>query len=109
MKFRPLHDWVLIQQESASEKTRGGIYLPESAREKTERGEVVSVGEGRLEEDEYDKRGKSKETKKEKKFIKTVLKPGQRIFFEKYGSTQVEIEGKEYLLVRERDVLGYTA
>ena len=106
MKFKPLHDWILIQQDSTEEKSKGGIYFPESAKEKTQTGEVIAVGEGKLEEEE-DKKGKSRD-KKERKFIKTVVKPGQQVFFEKYGSTQVEIEGKELLLVRERDVLGYT-
>ena len=106
MKFRPLHDWILIDQDSTEEKSKGGIYFPESAKEKTQTGEVIAAGEGKFEEED-DKKGKSKE-KKEKKFVKTVVEPGQRVFFEKYGSTQVEIEGKELLLVRERDVLGYT-
>ena len=106
MKFRPLHDWILIDQDSSEEKSKGGIYFPESAKEKTQTGEVIAAGEGKFEEDD-DKKGKSKE-KKEKKFDKTVVEPGQRVFFEKYGSTQGEIEGKELLLVRERDVLDYT-
>ena len=104
MKFRPLQDWILIQQDSTAEKSKGGIYIPESAKEKTQTGEVILAGEGKFEEEE-DKKKKSSE-KKEKKFVKTIVRPGQRVFFEKYGSTQVEIEGTEYLLVRETDVLG---
>jgi chaperonin GroES len=106
MKFRPLQDWVVIEQDSSEDKTKGGIYLPDTAKEKTQSGKVISVGEGRFQSDD-DKWKKKSGEKKEKHFVKTVLKPGQRVFFEKYGSTQVEIDKKEYLLIRESDVLGF--
>jgi chaperonin GroES len=107
MKFRPLHDWVVIEQDSTEEKSKGGIYIPESAKEKTQSGKVIAVGEGKFQSDDDQKWGKKPKEKKEKEFVKTVLKPGQHIFFEKYGSSLVEIEKKEYLLIRESDVLGY--
>jgi chaperonin GroES len=106
MKFRPLQDWVVIEQDSTEEKSKGGIYFPESAKEKTQSGKVISIGEGRFQSDD-DKWGKKSKEKKEKVYVKTVLKPGQHVFFEKYGSSQVEIGNKEYLLIRESDVLGF--
>jgi chaperonin GroES len=106
MKFRPLQDWVVIEQDSAEEKSRGGIYFPETAKEKTQSGRVISVGEGSFQSDE-DKWGKKSKEKKEKHFVKTVLKPGQHVFFEKYGSSVVEIDKKEYVIIREGDILGY--
>jgi chaperonin GroES len=107
MKFRPLQDWVVIEQDSTEEKSKGGIYFPESSKEKTQTGNVVAIGEGRFQSDDENKWGKKSKEKKEKHFVKTVLKPGQHVFFEKYGSSVVEIDKKEFLLIRESDVLGY--
>jgi chaperonin GroES len=103
MKIRPLHDWVVVRPGKAQEKTAGGIVIPEVAKERPQEGEVLSVGEGRYEKDK-DERGKSKG--EEKKFIKTVLKPGDRIMYEKYSARKLEIEGEELVMVREEDVLG---
>ncbi|HXN07208.1 MAG TPA: co-chaperone GroES [Nitrospiria bacterium] len=108
MKFRPLQDWVLIRQDEAGEKTTGGIYIPDTARQKTQGGVVISVGEGRFEEED-EKKGKKKSSEpKEKKFVKTSLKPGDKILYEKYSSTEVKINNEDLVLVREKDVLGYT-
>ena len=105
MKFKPLQDWVLIRQEGGEEKSRGGIYIPDTARKKTEGGVVISAGPGRYEEEEKDKKKSSGEPK-EKTFVKTELKGGERVLFEKYASTEVNINGEDLLLVREKDVLG---
>ena len=102
MKFRPLHDWALIQPTDASEKSTGGIFIPDSAQEKPQHGEVLSVGKGRMKE-ERDKKGK----KTGETFVKTVLKPGDRVFYERYSVTNVEVDSKELVMVREEDVLGY--
>ncbi len=102
MKIRPLHDWTLIRPNAESEKTAGGIFIPDAAREKPQQGEILAVGEGRIKE-ERDNKGKVKE----KKFIKTTLKPGDRVFYEKYSGTKIEIDNEELIMVREEDVLGY--
>ncbi|HEX9756837.1 MAG TPA: co-chaperone GroES [Nitrospiria bacterium] len=102
MKFRPLQDWTLIRPNLASEKTSGGIYIPDAAQEKPQHGEVLAIGEGRFKE-EKDKKGKVTE----KKFEKTTLKPGDRVFYEKYSGTKIEIDHEELVMVREEDVLGY--
>jgi len=102
MKFRPLHDWTLIRPTDAKEKSSGGIFIPDSAQEKPQHGEVISVGKGRMKE-ERDKKGK----KTGETYVKTVLKPGDRVFYEKYSVTAVEVESEELVMVREEDVLGY--
>lgn len=102
MKIRPLHDWVLIRQDEEEEKSAGGIVIPDAVKEKPRRGEVLSIGPGRTKE-ERDKQGKVTS----KKFEKTVLKAGNRILYDKYGGTGVEVEGEEFLIIREDDVLGW--
>ncbi len=103
MKFKPLQDWVLIKSLEPEEKTAGGIFIPESAKDKPTEGIVLAVGPGRFKTEE----GKEKEKKKEKKFVPTVLSPGQRIAYGKYSATEVELEGATVVLVREEDVLGF--
>ncbi len=103
MKIRPLHDWVVVRPGPAEEKSAGGIIIPEVAKEKPQSGEVLAVGEGRYEK-EKDERGKAK--KQEAKFIKTTLKPGERIVYEKYSARKIEVDGEELVMVREDDVLG---
>jgi chaperonin GroES len=102
MKIKPLQNWVLIRAGEAREKSAGGIIIPDVAKEKPEEGEVVAVGEGRFVE-EKDSKGKVKE----KKFVKTTLKPGDRILYEKYAVRKIEVDREELLMVREEDVLGY--
>lgn len=103
MKIIPLHDWALVRPSDALEKSAGGIIIPDVARERPEEGEVLAVGEGKFVE-KTDSEKKSKQ--KEKEFIKTTLKPGNRILYEKYGVQKIEVEGEELLMIREEDVLG---
>ncbi len=103
MKIRPLHDWVVIRPGKSQDRTAGGIVIPDVAKEKPQEGEVLAVGEGRFEK-EKDERDKSKG--KEGKFIKTVLKPGDRVMYEKYSARKVEVNGEELVMVREEEVLG---
>ena len=101
MKFRPLHDWALIRPGEEKEKTSGGIIIPDAAREKPEKGEVLAIGEGAYKE-EHDSRGKLID----KKFVKTEIRPGDQVLFEKYGVTQIELDGEDLVLVREDSILG---
>jgi chaperonin GroES len=92
MKLRPLQDRILVQRVEEEEKTKGGIIIPDTAKEKPAEGKIVSVGKGKL--DENGKR------------IAPEVKKGDRILFGKYSGTEVKIEGNEYLIMREEDVLG---
>jgi chaperonin GroES len=92
MKLRPLQDRILVQRVEEEEKTKGGIIIPDTAKEKPAEGRVVSVGKGKL--DESGKR------------VALEVKKGDRILFGKYSGTEVKIEGEEYLIMREEDVLG---
>ena len=92
MKLRPLQDRILVQRVKEEEKTKGGIIIPDTAKEKPAEGKVVSAGKGKL--DENGKR------------IAVEVKKGDRILFGKYSGTEVKIEGQEYLIMREEDVLG---
>ncbi len=92
MKLRPLQDRILVHRVAEEEKTKGGIIIPDTAKEKPAEGKIVSVGKGKL--DENGKR------------IAPEVKKGDRILFGKYSGTEVKIEGKEYLIMREEDVLG---
>jgi len=91
MKIRPLHDRLIVKRLEEEEKTRGGIIIPDTAKEKPIEGKVIAVGEGRI----------SKEGKK----IPMEIKKGDRILFAKYGGTEVKIDGDEHLMMREEDVL----
>lgn len=102
MKMRPLNDWVLIQPITTEEKSPGGIVIPDSAKESPSKGEVLAVGPGRFEE-EGDTKAKRK---KEKKFIKTEVKPGQKVLFRRFGVEEIQVEGKDLLMARESDILG---
>lgn len=106
MGFQPLQDWVLIEPSEAQEKTSGGIFIPDTAKEKPAEGAVLAVGKGRWDSKEKKWGRKSKENE-EKVFTATVLKPGDRVLYEKYGTTPVDLDGKELVLVRESDVLGW--
>jgi chaperonin GroES len=92
MKLRPLHDRILVERVEETEKTKGGIIIPDSAKEKPAEGKVIAVGKGRVGDDG--------------KLIALDIKKGDRILFGKYGGTEVKIDGEEYLIMREDDVLG---
>jgi chaperonin GroES len=93
MKFKPLGDRILVKRlEEEAEKTSGGIIIPDTAKEKPQRGKVVSLGEGKRTE--------------EGNLLPMRLKKGQEILFGKYSGTEVKIDGEEYVIMREDDVLG---
>jgi chaperonin GroES len=91
MKVKPLHDKILVQRIEEEERTKGGIYIPDSAKEKPVEGEVKAVGSGRI-----DKSGKVRPLD---------VKVGDRVLFAKYGGTEVKIGGEEYLILDEDSVL----
>ena len=91
MKIRPLADKVLVQRLEAETKTAGGIVLPDSAKEKPQRGKIVSVGEGKLLDDGTRK--------------KVQVKKGNIVLFTSYAGTEIKIEGKEYLIMDESDIM----
>ncbi len=106
MKIRPLQDWVLVEQDESETRSSGGLIIPDSAQQKQEQGRVIAIGEGRfVKEDDLKGKGKGKK-KEEKKFIKTVLKPGDHILYERYSARNIDVDGEEHVLVREEDVLG---
>ena len=92
MKLRPLQDRILVQRVEEETKTKGGIIIPDTAKEKPAEGKVVAVGNGKLGDD-----GKR---------VALEIKVGDRILYGKYSGTEVKIEGEEYLIMREDDVLG---
>ena len=92
MNLKPLQDRILVQRVEEEAKTKGGIIIPDTAKEKPAEGKVVSVGNGKVGDD-----GKR---------VPPELKKGDRILFGKYSGTEVKIEGEEYLIMREEDVLG---
>ncbi len=92
MKIRPLQDRIIVKRVKEEEKTAGGIIIPDTAKEKPQEGKVVAVGKGRLDEDG--------------KLHKLEVKKGDRILFGKYAGTEITIDGTEYLIMREEDVLG---
>ena len=102
MKLKPLHDWAVVVPSEAESRTAGGLYIPDSAKEKPEEGVVEAIGPGAYEEK---KRGK-KEEKKERKFIPTTVKPGDRVLYERYAGQTYKIDNEERILVRERNILG---
>jgi chaperonin GroES len=105
MGMQPLQDWALIEPSEAKDKTTGGLFIPDTAKEKPVEGKVLAVGKGRWETPEKKPGGKTKK-KEEKVFRPTVLKPGDQVLYEKFGTTDVELDGKELVLVRESDILG---
>lgn len=92
MKLRPLQDRILVQRVAEETTTKGGIIIPDTAKEKPAEGKVVAVGKGKIGDD-----GKP---------IAMEIKKDDRILFGKYSGTEVKIEGEEYLIMREDDVLG---
>jgi len=103
MRIRPLHDWVVIRPGKAKDQTAGGIVIPDVAKEKPHAGEVLAVGEGRFEKEDT---SKSREKNKEPEFIKTTLKPGNHVLYEKYSARTIEVDDEELVMVREEEVLG---
>jgi len=101
MSVKPLWDWIVVEPNAAEAKTSGGLFIPDSAQEKPEQGRVIAVGEGKFVE-EKDKNGKTKE----KRFVKTTVQLGDHIVYEKYGARRVSVDHREWVLVREEDVLG---
>ena len=108
MGMQPLQDWALIEPSEAKGKTGGGLFIPDTAKEKPVEGTVLAVGKGRWEtpEEKSGRRVKKKQEKEEKIFRPTVLKPGDHVLYEKYGTTEVNLDGKELVLVRESEILG---
>lgn len=92
MKFRPLHDRILVERVEEEEKTAGGIILPETAKEKPQQGKVIAVGSGKRTDDGT--------------LHPLEVKEGDTILFGKYSGSEVKIDGQEYLIMREDDVLG---
>jgi len=92
MKIRPLQDRVVVRRVKEEDKTKGGIIIPDTAKEKPIEGLVVAVGNGKVQDD-----GKVR---------KLDVKEGDRILFGKYSGTEVKIEGEEHLILREDDILG---
>ena len=102
MKIKPLHDWAVIKPKEDADRSPGGIIIPESAKGQSEEGEVLAIGEGRFKE-KRDKKGDVTE----KKFVKTTVKPGDHVLYEKYGTSKITVDGKEVVMVREDDILGW--
>ena len=95
MKFRPLHDRVVVKRIEGEEKTKGGIIIPDTAKEKPQEGEIVAVGPGARDEDG--------------KIVKLDVKVGDRILFGKWSGTEVKIDGQELLIMKESDIMGVIA
>ncbi len=92
LKIRPLYDRVIVKRKDAETKTSSGIIIPDSAKEKPQEGEVLAVGKGRIKEDGT---------------VTTLdVKVGDKVLFGKYAGTEINIEGHEYLMMKEDDILG---
>ena len=105
MGLQPLHDWALIEPSASKEQTAGGVFIPDTAKEKPVEGRVLAVGKGRWETPEKKRESKSKK-KEDRVFKPTIIKPGDQVLYEQYATTRVDLDGKELVLVRESDVLG---
>ena len=92
MKFRPLHDRVVVKRVTAEEKTAGGIIIPDSAQEKPQQGKIVAVGPGGRDENG--------------KLIPMDVKAGDRVLFGKWSGTEVKIDGQDLLIMKESDIMG---
>lgn len=91
MKVQPLGDRILVKQLEEEEVKKGGIIIPDTAKEKSQRGEVKAVGRGKTNEDG--------------KVVPLEVKVGDKVFFSKYGGTEVKVDGEEYIIMREDDIL----
>jgi chaperonin GroES len=92
MKIRPLQDRIIVKRIAEEEKTKGGIIIPDTAKEKPQEGKVVAIGKGKMTD--------------EGKLIPLDVKVGDRILFGKYSGSEVKLDGEEHLIMREDDVLG---
>lgn len=92
MKIRPLQDRVIVQRIEEEEKTKGGLIIPDTAKEKPQEGKIIAVGKGKLNEDG--------------KIIPLDVKVNDRVLFGKYSGTEINIDGEEHLIMREEDILG---
>jgi chaperonin GroES len=95
LKFRPLHDRVVVKRIEAEEKSKGGIIIPDTAKEKPQEGEIVAVGPGGRDENG--------------KLITIDVKAGDRVLFGKWSGTEVKIDGDELLIMKESDIMGVIA
>ncbi|TWJ18958.1 co-chaperone GroES [Geobacter argillaceus] len=91
MKLRPLQDRIIVKRLEEESKTAGGIFIPETAKEKPQRGEIIEVGNGKKTEDG--------------KVLPLDVKKGDKVLFGKYAGTEIKLEGEEYLMMREDDIL----
>jgi chaperonin GroES len=92
MKLRPLQDRIIVKRLEEESKTAGGIFIPETAKEKPQKGEVIAVGNGKKTEDG--------------KILAVDVKAGDKVLFGKYAGTEIKIDGEEFLIMREDDILG---
>jgi chaperonin GroES len=92
MKIRPLQDRIIVKRIAEEEKTKGGIIIPDTAKEKPQEGQVTAVGKGKLNEDG--------------KVTPLDVKVGDKVLFGKYSGTEIKVEGEEHLIMREDDILG---
>jgi len=92
MKFRPLHDRIVVRRVSSEEKTKGGIIIPDTAKEKPQEGEVIAVGPGARNE--------------QGQIVALDVKVGDRVLFGKWSGTEIKIDGEELLIMKEADVMG---
>ncbi|HEX4321946.1 MAG TPA: co-chaperone GroES [Acidobacteriaceae bacterium] len=90
--FTPLHDRILVRRVEAEQKTASGLYIPDSAKEKPQEGEVISAGKGKSND--------------EGKVFPLDVKAGDRVLFGKYSGTEIKLDGEEFLIMREEEVLG---
>ena len=95
MKVRPLHDYVILKRVEEKETVRGGIIIPDSAKEKPQEGEVIAVGTGKRLENGT--------------LIPIEVKAGDRVLFGKYSGTEIKLDGEDFLMVRESEILGILA
>jgi chaperonin GroES len=89
---RPLHDRILVRRVAEEDKTAGGLYIPDTAKEKPQKGEIIACGKGRVTED-----GKT---------LPLEVKVGDKVLFGKYSGTELKLDGSEFLMMREEDILG---
>ena len=95
LKFRPLHDRVVVRRIDADEKTKGGIIIPDTAKEKPSEGEIIAVGPGGRDENG--------------KLIPIDLKSGDRVLFGKWSGTEIKLDGEDLLIMKESDIMGVIA
>ena len=95
MTFRPLHDRVVVKRLDSEEKTKGGIIIPDTAKEKPQEGEIVAVGPGARDD--------------EGKLVPLDVKAGDRVLFGKWSGTEVKIDGEDLLIMKESDIMGIVA